>query len=269
LILQPALAPLPGVSIARKPFGWMDERVMAILLLVLAVLVVLQGIALLYLLFRPSPPAPTTPTAVATRAPGVTGTPAPQDVLYQANWANNSLDGWTVDSKDDKAGDWLAQSGELVNNGSNSADIGTAPSIQAPSGTLRGLQAYAIEATIEVLGYAGGPGFGFFVGYNGGASPTGYIVGVSSSSSGPLSQLHVTTATGWHTPALQTVDFYPGSSAHTYRIEVRGKQISLFVDGAALLVPPLAADSLGGVIVGLWSVGTRLVVSSFALYKLG
>jgi hypothetical protein len=228
--------------------------------------VVLEGVLIGVLFVRPVELAALHPFATRTPLPTPTPTPLPGTTLYQANWANGSLDGWVVN---DQAGDWHAGTGVLFNDAQNTGDIGTAPSIEAPMGAVNGQQNYAIEATIEVLGYAGCcPGFGFFVGYADGPSPGGYILGMSTVNNVPLSQLRVTAATGWHQSPLQAVEFLPGAAAHHYRIEVRGGQINLFVDGAPLLVPSVDAGTLPGVIIGLWCAQTRLVVSSFVVSTL-
>jgi hypothetical protein len=251
----------PGGAAARGASGWM-----ALALSVLAVLVVLEGIGLLVLFFRPA--GQTTaqqPGATATRVPGVTPSPVPQDVLYRAKWRNGAFDGWSV-NPNDQFNDWSAGDGRLINDGGYTSDIGTAPSITAPANVLQGVKNYAIEATIAVLGAGPSAGFGFFVAYADGSPPSGYILGVSSVKT-PLSQLWVSPAANWSSPRVQTI-FSPGSAPHLYRIEVRDGQIRFLVDGVAILEPPFDASDATGTLVGLWCAQARLVISSFVVFKL-
>ncbi len=261
-------APLPSALPPFAPRPWQagTHRWLPVAVVVLAVLVVLEGIGLMVLFARSAvqTPAPAL-VATVTRAPDVTPPPASQDVLYQAKWTPGSFDGWSV-NPNDQAGDWGAGEGRLVNNGKYTSDIGTAPSITAPADVLHGASNYAIEATIEVLGAGPTAGFGFFVGYADGSPPAGTILGISTAGA-PLSQFRVSAAASWSSPKLKTI-FSPGSSAHRYRIEVRGGKIGFFVDGVAIVEPPFDAGSLSGTLVGLWCAEVRLVVSNFVVLKL-
>jgi hypothetical protein len=251
---------------ARRPSATGGSRWMAIALVVLAGLVVLEGGGLLVLFARPAVQMPPPQeVAKATSAPGVTPSPVPQDVLYQAKWMQGEFDGWRV-NPNDGANDWSAGDGRLVNNGKYMRDIGTAPSITAPANVLQGAHNYAIETTMQVLGAGPTAGFGFFVLYADGAPPVGYILGMSTAGV-PLSQFQVSPAASWSHPRVKTI-FSPGASVHVYRVEVREGQISFFVDGVAILDSPFAAGDAAGTLVGLWCAETRLVVSRFVVFKL-
>jgi hypothetical protein len=61
--------------------------------------------------------------------------------------------------------------------------------------------------------------------------------------------------------------FDPGTSQHTYRVEVKGKDIKLLVDGN-VIAEATDTDQQGGGMIGLTSSQTQLTISSFTVFSL-
>ncbi|HEU5431293.1 MAG TPA: family 16 glycoside hydrolase, partial [Thermomicrobiales bacterium] len=86
----------------------------------------------------------------------------------------------------------------------------------------------------------------------------------------------LTDVTNWadgynHDQVLAATDFKPGNSWHTYRVEVRGGTLTLFIDGRKLLDSPGArtnwqAGAPGQ--VGFWSQGVQLAIRRVTVYGL-
>lgn len=200
-------------------------------------------------------PAGAVGPAVPTRTPRAT--PGAGTVLYQADWMAGR-DGWTG------AADWRALDGLLFNNGTNPALSPLLAPYQPP------VADYAVEAIIQVVGLAPPITCGR-LGVLAGAGPDapgrGVVGGVRFClpTSGQPS-----AASLWLTPMAQPVathPFAPGPHLHTYRLEVKGNQVRLLIDGVPLLHVTVPGGSVRGK-VGLQGQQLRLVISRFLVIAL-
>src|SRR5579871_5253182 len=181
-----------------------------------------------------------------------TATPTPR-MVYQADWSSG-LNGWVGSA------DWKARNGQLTNDGTQNIHNLSMPTIQVPF-DLSTIPDYLIEARMQVTQTAHAAGFGLFVRYDNNGH--GYIVGAGSPQEGPTSVFEITQADNWHTP-LQEIAFTPGNQWHTYRIEVQGNHITVFIDGG-FVMDVTDATYPTGAFVGLWDSNTQLAISSFVI----
>ena len=196
---------------------------------------------------RPSGVPPSATPASPSVAPSVALT----SELYSANWSTG-LNGWTGGSE------WKPVSGLLVSDGTGNGD----DTILAP--LLPRLPNYAIEAQIRlvrkpvalatcyfgVVGHVKNNG-GYYVGpRNGGGS---YVLVIAQQSSG--------------FPQLSSQPDDPGTDPHTYRVEFRGNQIIVMIDGYSVLQ---TSDNqyLDPGKVGLYNYGCPIEVSGFTVKSL-
>lgn len=188
----------------------------------------------------PTPPPAPTPTPLAA-------TPQPDgEVLYEADWSTG-LGGWTGRL------DWTTASGMLVNDGTGPHDwrlSALAPYV--PVGPD-----YALEATIEVVAVNGCSSFGLVARQTEGT--WGYQGGINF--------CEFEGAAIWDIGPSWTA-FRPGSTRHTYRLEVRGTEIRLFVDGT-LMVAATNESIAGPGRVGLWCDQMQVHVATFRVISLG
>ena len=66
---------------------------------------------------------------------------------------------------------------------------------------------------------------------------------------------------------LDAVAFQPGNAVHEYRVEVRGNELAVLIDGGAVLRAVDNAD-LSGTRVGLWSNRAQIEVLGFTVEQL-
>lgn len=183
------------------------------------------------------------------RARTTTPPAQPGTILYQADWSGG-LAGWPG------AFGWSTLNGMLLNDGSY-------PESYAASGTKwiaapyqPPVADYVVEADIQSLGgWCGGLDFGIVV-------RGGYIPGVVNCGN----DVEIWTL-GEGGPAGDRVQFSPGRDWHTYRIEAKGNNLRILVDGALVLQ---ASDNryLSPGSVGLWSGGDQLSVRTFKVIAL-
>jgi hypothetical protein len=192
-------------------------------------------------------PIPTN-TNTPTLAPSKTATPGVGDIVYEANWDNN-FDGWGGDES------WKVIDGMLLNNGASNKAI-----INAPYNPGKhNIRDYAIEVEIQAIGdYCGT--FGTFgrSGYWGGIRYTQCygnnhhaIIGFDYPDNW-LDEIY-------YTP------FNPGNDWHTYRLEVKGNIVKLFID-TRLMFEVTDNQFLEGGTIGLWSYNTQLAIKNFRVY---
>lgn len=197
------------------------------------------------------PTSSAVPAATRSARPSSPGpTPAsPASVLYQSDWSAG-LDGWSGSE------DWTALRGELLCAGQIfSLEAGTVAPIDVDTAGD-----FAVEAEIRLLRYAITNGsFGLMVRVQ--EDGSGYAVGHDYAD-----DLVVLRAQPGR-PTLDRQPFTPGDGWHRYRIEVRGNELSAFVDGSPVLG---ATDNtfLTGKRVGLWSSGAQLSVRSVEVTEL-
>jgi hypothetical protein len=196
------------------------------------------------------PPTPIPPTA--TQKP--TSTPVP--ILYEANWSDGP-DGWSGPG-------WQHVDGKLVNNGTN-----TNTYLRTIAPYQLNEDNYAVEAEIRLVSYSGANSamfarFGLF------ARSTSDDDGYEGVHSHFNEQAMISVRTpGWqHSPErLDGNVFSPDDEWHTYRLEVRGNNIKLFIDGGQFAE---AVDNryLKNGQVGIISYIAMIDVRSFRVVKL-
>jgi hypothetical protein len=203
------------------------------------------------------PPTAVPPTAVPPTA--VPPTPCGQ-LLYQADWSGG-FDGWMASP------DWKTVSGQLVDDGTNwdNTQFAHAPNIKSCTAN------YAVEADIQAVRAGNGCAFNndvFGLSVRGETSGD-YRVGLGapgltfafifdhSSSDGcpdygnPLTRANYSLDTNWH----------------KYRVEVRGNDIKLLIDGQPI-IETIDNHHLTSNSVGLFSGGMVINVRSFKVTAL-
>lgn len=198
----------------------------------------------------PLPPTPT-PTAVSQS----TGT-----VLCQADWSSG-MNGWTGTP------DWKTLNGTLVNDGTYDSG-GVPPSLLAPC-DLNSIPNYRVEVKVQVQSQGSpGPGFGFYVRYRADTN-SGYMVGDTAGFDehcGDLCAVSISPASDFFHP-IENIKFVPGTTMHTYTIEVKDNHIKVFIDGG-FITDVIDNRSLNGGSVGFWDTYVQLTVSSFKVTSL-
>jgi hypothetical protein len=217
------------------------------------------------------PSATTAPTLVATPEPpavSTESTTAPatasgDDVIFEAPGRNElaSL----------ASGSWTASADALVNPGSSATAepwlvLATVPSAD-----------FAVEAEIRVNGRLKSvcdQSFGLVAG-----SPSAgqvYGGGLIFPCASDKARARLTDVSVWEDgynadPVLADTAFDPGDAWHTYRLELRGDELRLLVDGADVVSGTLKAPinaSSGDAQAGLWSQGVQLDVRKVSVHVL-
>ena len=196
-------------------------------------------------------PATSTPNAPATVVPAA-ATPTSQPISGLP--CNVGIGTWTGGSPD-----WVVHNGILFNDGSNGSNNG--PTIIAPC--QPGATNYAVQAKIQVTNQSGGC-FGLV--FRGSSTQNGWQ-GYKADVCG-LNTAYISDYEGGN--ALTQAPFTPGTTAHTYRAEVKDNSIKFFIDGN--LVDTTTDNRLltteMGEGVGLYSQNVQLQVTSFQVMAL-
>jgi hypothetical protein len=199
------------------------------------------------------PTVPPTPTPTLPSTPTPIPRPAPNTVLYQAD---QSWSGWSGSN------DWKIVNGMLVNNGSGGT---LGPSIIAPY-DLGNVSDYAVEATIQVVHW-NSCCYSLFAIVARAVSTSAGSQGYSFQDDVQASAVQVTPSPSYSSNALTGAPFAPGNTFHTYRAEVKGNSLKLFIDGGPKFDIADNSYSSGGQ-VGFWSYGVQLNISSFKIIAL-
>ncbi len=212
----------------------------------------------------PSPPPSPSPAPIPTLTPTPTPSPTPPPpgtILYQADWSNG-LNGWKGSP------DWKVLNGMLLSDGSN-GNIIDGPTIVPPY-QVSNTADYAIEANIQLIsyGYVGEGSSSFGISLRGTSTTNGWQGYTGGLLAFNQYQRYMQITGPDIFDALKRGDFDPGStSPHTYRVEVKGNDIKLLIDGSIRLE---VTDNryLSGAQVGLWCFGPQINVSSFEVFAL-
>jgi hypothetical protein len=210
-----------------------------------------------------------------TPTPTPTPTPPPEPKIYRADWSSG-MGGWTATN------DWHIVNGMLVNDGTQHASEGN-PTAFAPY-PPQDIANYSVQAEIRLDKYTdagdyGADSFGIAVRYsdsNGGyklgacASAPGYsLVTPCDASDFAVSYVLILSDGDFSndTP-VKKVPFQPGSGNwHTYRIDVQGNTITVWIDGS--MVFQVTDDKfLSAGQVGLWSDRCQISIRSFTITAL-
>jgi hypothetical protein len=196
----------------------------------------------------------------------VTPAGATSNVLYRASWTHG-VGRWTP-----AGGTWTVSGAALNYSGSAGAVI-VAP-YHAPAA------AYAIEARIQMVawkdsGVSENKGFGILVRAKKAVDPTGETAGLLAGvgrgfmgCDGVFSQAVFATAdTDLTSLKTKNAAFRPGPGWHSYRVEARGRSLTLVIDGKVRnsLTTSKYAD---GNRFGLFSLSTQIRVESFQVLRL-
>lgn len=211
----------------------------------------------------PTTVAPPTTSMIAAESTVAAPASSAQTGPYRADWSNG-LGGWIGSA------DWAAVGGRLVNNGETR---GTDASITAPY--LPTGPDYAVDAEIQLVhnsdaGQISGMGsFGVVVradsdgaGYGAGRCLAGGIFVCD----GPTDSVAVIWDADDAEP-IDSVPFEPGGAVHRYRLEVRGNELTVLIDGGTVLRVMDNRYSNAGR-VGLWSDRAQITVHSFEITPL-
>jgi hypothetical protein len=196
-------------------------------------------------LSRQSPP----PTPPGTAASAPASKPKAGNVLYEADWSED-LNGWPA------VRGWKHISNMLVSDGSP----GHPARIWIPAPYQPDTTDYAVEAEIQLLNPQCGATYKEFGLIARAEREEGIIAGYKCS--------EVAIGIGSHFfRRIASQAFDAGSRWRTYRLEVQGNLIKLFVDGVSMLE---AADNryLSSGKLGMFSIGAQISVRSFKVIKL-
>lgn len=185
-------------------------------------------------------------------SPNPTTVPKPSNVLYQANWSGG-FNGWSGTQ------DWKTVDGMLVNDGTHRNWRLSIVAPYQPTGID-----YAVQAEIQVINVGGCSSFGLVA-----RAPQSSGFGDSTDTNGIQGGVNYCEFKGaniWDVPVNHT-NYDPGTTWHTYRLEVKGNNIRFLIDGAPQLT---ATDNryLSPGSMGLWCDTTQLNVRSFKVLKL-
>lgn len=176
-----------------------------------------------------------------------------QQVLYQENGSDN-WKGWKVSSE------WKVLNGVLRGDGNLSNYV--APTILTPY-LISETADYAVEASIQVVNpYSGS--FGISVRGNGGTVDNGWQGYWATFNGTDFGELDAIIQSNHTNAYIAKAAFDPGSRWHTYRVEVKGNNIRIFVDDN-FIVQVSDPRFPAGDQVGLTSINTQINISSFKI----
>ncbi len=193
---------------------------------------------------------PTVPTSPTPSVPKGT-------VLYRANWSHG-MDGW----QGPKA--WTTVGGQLVTKSVATTSIVVPYKLSVAN--------YAIEARVQFAQMLVNIHNGFIIYANEQPGKDGYqaqMYQFALRGAGMDAPGYIDIATDkLIISTFQQHDFQPGSSWHTYRIEVMGDQATLYVDGTESSTSTTQEDAISNGPLGLTGWGIDLRISSFVITAL-
>ncbi len=205
------------------------------------------------------PQVQTQQTGVTTVVPVQSLTPsiAKGTVLYSANWSHG-LDGWQGSKV------WTTVGGQLVTRSL------TTTSIIVPYRPT--VANYAIETHIQIAQMLVNKHNGLILYANDEPGRDGYqaqIYQLALRGAGMDPPGYIDVSTDRLIPStFEPHDYQPGNRWHTYRIEVVGDQVTLFLDGTQISRSITQLNAISNGPIGLTSWGFDLRVSSFVITAL-
>lgn len=201
--------------------------------------------------------------------PSPTPSPTPETRAYKADWSNG-LDGWI------QSGGWSSVNSMLVNDGMDYNNDGH-PTATAPA-LSQNITNYSVQVDIRLDRYADAGGisglasFGVVVhwsqdqngGYKIGACASGGIYSCGNTSDA----LFLSDGSFFQDPPVKQAPFQAAQGVwHTYRIDVQGNTITVWLDGGMIFQ---ATDDkfLSAGSVGLWSDRSQISVGNFMMTAL-
>lgn len=205
-----------------------------------------------------TPASTGTSTPIPTTAPKPTPTPAivPGQILCQADWSQG-MDGWSGSA------DWKVYSGQLLNDGSNSNSDTLNPTIIAPCNI--GTGDYAVEVRVKMLGMSDSANQGLFGIEARGDNASDYYQAylVDQGVNGGYARITKSS----NTYDLVSASWSNDTAWHTYRFELQGTTLRLFID-SAMIVQTQDYSFLTGWQVSMSDSSEKLAISSFKVIAL-
>jgi hypothetical protein len=196
--------------------------------------------------------AATAPRAPATPAAARGTDPPPGATLFSAAFKSRKLKGWKVDRSA-----W-----HVTGDGTVSFTGAGTGQMLAPFST-RATHDFAVEAEVEAVGPALHPEAGYGVEVRG-AWPSQGIAGGSHFSATP--ELNEPLLL-WGRDSVGGADVALGAGYNTYRLEVHGRDYTLFINGRRIV--RFTIGKFGkGTTVGVWSLNQQILVNSFKVTQL-
>lgn len=211
-----------------------------------------------------------------TPPPSPTSIQTPIPKSYQANWSQG-MDGWLSSDQD-----WSAVNGMLVNDG-NQYNYDGNPSILAPfpSGNITN---YSVQAGIRLDRYTDQGSYnhasfgvavrysdndgGFKLGHCAEAAGFSLVSYCDSNGSGTFHEIILSDGNFYNDIPVQKAPFEPAYGKwHTYRIDVNGNVITVWLDGSQIFQVTDDRHPSGGK-VGLWSDRCQISIRSFTITAL-
>ena len=187
--------------------------------------------------------------------------PSPGDLLYVAD-AAGGFDAWSLPGPPEGSPlpDWVVERGMLVSRGFGPGEPVSAP-FTAPSDD------YAVEVEAQILRFNRVPetaGNDFLVMARGAIFGG---VGTPCPGRGPQVDHPMLHLDAWICGFLVGKEFNPDQEWHTYRLEVEGNELRLFVDGQ-LQLQERSNRTLSGGEVGVVSYRVEVGIRRFAVYSI-
>jgi hypothetical protein len=235
-----------GIELKKHVVQSSKKKQWLTIILIFTTLTVVFGGASYVSSLKPDPSSTTSnPTA-----------PPKGTILYNADWSKGN-DQWNITNE------WNTTDGILVNNG----NAGSNSIILAPIKITTAN--YAIDARIEIPNNTSIYDFGIIVGSDG--NRNGYACYMFGSHNGPNGSVNITDDLSVLYPdlitPLQSHLYQVDANWHTYRVEVRGVQITFLIDNQQLL--QISSSNSSSVReVGLIDARSVINVSSFKVASL-
>ncbi len=227
------------------------------------VLSVLLGNVLLWSLFSCSIAKQTqtpqsTAMVVQSQASPTARSIAAGTLLYQANWAKG-LDGWKGNAG------WSVIDGQLQAQSVGAISIGVPYQPAMPY--------YAVETRAQIVRVLKNVANGFTIFASDRPGRDGYQGGVNTLAQRqpdlpPPGFAQVAPDQIDISAGFQQIDYVPGTNWHVYRIEVRGNEVSLSIDGVTVSSASSREKMLSTGPLGLRSEGFELHISSYRITAL-
>lgn len=210
---------------------------------------------------QPTAKAPTaTPQATATVAATPSATAIPR-LVYQADWSHG-LDGWT------------ATPGWSVSGGVLQSDMGSDREVTSPF--LPPSSNYAVEFNLQIIQASQYPPTQFEFSTNPTASVDGYIAlfddirtGYYMFANHPHLQIYINPMMDQDMNSFRPHDIEPGTKVWTYRVDVRGPEATLLLNGhVANWARSTKTSQLSAGPLHISCTGVELRLSDFKVYAL-
>jgi hypothetical protein len=204
------------------------------------------------------------PTHIIPTQTQPTPTSPPVQMLYQADWSHG-LAGWRG------ASGWSITQGQLQVNSPSETSI-TVPYRSAPSN-------YAIELQVQLIRVLKNQANQFFVEARAQPNEDGYQAGFMTLTAPPATENPggnfyagfaqvIVNHLGPNNQNIQEIDFVPSYRLRTYRIEVQGNQVSLFVDSVLISTSTTSEPAISKGPLVLDAQGLLLRIKSFRIMTL-